>query len=201
VENTPIPKAQETPRNKGGRPRKNWDDARHLYVHGMVDVDGHHNWPTLQQVGEKFDIASIERTAGQQKWTEDREMYQLKLAQARQEKRVEVLAARAAEFDAAALRVFSDLIRQVGLHLEAATKIKGALDSATLTKLAATARMAHVSGRLAMGDTTEITKQVSTVTHEFDLSNLSDGELATLEVIRGKMQGVIVEQPSDGTVH
>lgn len=188
----------EQVKHAGGRPReRNWADAKALYVRGVIDADGTHKWYDLAEIGQKFGIASIRRTAASEKWKAEREAYQTELAKARQEKRVELLAARSIEFDARALQTFDDLLGQVRKHLSEVTDAGKKLDAQTLARLVATARIAHQGGRLAMGDTTEITRNVGTVTHEFDLSNLSDEELATMEFLRSKMQGL----PAGQTAH
>jgi hypothetical protein len=193
VQNSAETPADGKPRR--GRPPKDWGEAKHLYVHGMIDADGTHEWPTLMEVGRRYDLASVERRAAAEKWADERELYRQKLAQARQEKRVDLLAAKAAEFDSKALQAFDALITQVRAHLALSAQAKKPLHPQTLARLATTARLAHVSGRLAMGDTTEISKQIGTVTHEFDLSNLNDDELAQLEQLRSKMQGVPLLPP------
>lgn len=176
-----------------------WQEAKTQYIEGHPQDDGSRMWQTLEQVGLAHGISStsIRHRAGREGWKDQRDLYQQKIAQARQEKRTDVLAAKGAEFDARALRATEAIIQHVVVHLSTSAKAKVPLPIATLARMAQTVSMAHKAGRLAMGDTTELQKLVGNVTHEWDLSNLDDAELAMFERLQRKMQGL----PAPAGVH
>jgi len=171
----------------------NWHDAKRTYVEGTEQPDGTRVWQSLEQVGLLYAISdsSIRKRAARsaEDWGTQRDIYRTKIAQAKQAKRIDVLAARGAEFDGKALRAAEQVLDQVLLRMLQAGQGNKLVAAAELQRLAACIRTAHVAGRLAMGDTTEIVKQVDTLTREFDLSTLTDEELAKLDELRAKMHG------------
>lgn len=176
----------------------NWQAAKQSYVEGHKPPgDAPQVWPTLEQVGAQFGISpnTMRKVAGREAWTDERQLYRQKLAQARQEKRTDVLAAMGAQFDSRALKAAEAIIQQVVYKLAASAQAKLPLPSVELSRLSTTLANAIKTGHLAMGDTTEIQKLVGTVTHEFDLSSLDNAELAQWEGLLRKMQGLSPAAP------
>jgi hypothetical protein len=169
-----------------------WASAKRDYVEGDEQPDGTRKWPSLEDVALRFGISpsSVRHRAGKEAWKDERDIYQARLAHARQEKRVAVLAAKGAEFDGRALRIAEAILAQIAVKLKQSADARAPLSSTELQRMAQTVRVAHQAGRLAMGDTTEIQKMTTEVTPEWDLTALDDAELAQLENLQRKMQGM-----------
>ena len=169
-----------------------WLDAKKAYVEGDEQADGTRKWPTLEDVATRYAIGQthLRRTAATKGWKEERELFQQRIAAALREKRVASLAAKGAQFDGAALRIAELIMAQVEVALTEAREKKLLLGAGELNRMSHTVRVAHQAGRLAMGDTTEIQKMTTEVVPELDLTMLDDAELAQLEVLQRKMQGV-----------
>lgn len=187
----PAAKPRHRPpiKKKGSRNRQDWPIIKRSYVEGTPGEAGV-TWPTLNDVAAAHGVSDklVRERAAAEGWRAERDLFQAKLEQVTREKRTTVLAARAADFDSRTLNVAEAIVQQVAVHLKKSADAKTPLKLDDLRKMGGTVRNAQFVGRLAMGDVTEYTKNTDTV-EEFDLSVLTDEELALFEAIRRKIGG------------
>jgi len=143
-----------------------WNTIRAAYVEGLQEENGL-RFPTLDELATKYgpDAAHMRRKAAKERWAEQRKMFQSKVEAARQDNKVNLLAAEAAKFDAECLE-----LARVGLHhvrghfLNAQEKFKStggkdAMNVAMLEKLSRASERYQKVGRLALGEPTEHSRE------------------------------------------
>lgn len=167
--------------------KHNWPVIKAEYIEG-IEENGARKYPSYSELAEKHGIRadSIRRRAAHDRWLDERHIFASKLQQVRQTKKVEVLASKAAEFDAKALRAQEVVIRQVVAHLEMSDKDKVPLSIHMLEKAANTIEKAHKSGRLALGEPTENPQPPS---HELTDAERAAGIARLLDAARARRAG------------
>jgi hypothetical protein len=150
------------------------------YVEGIRTEEGL-NYPTLDEVGTKYgaNLSYLRRKASTENWTGQRKMYQQKIEQARQEKRVNLLATEAAKFDAECLELARVGLNHVRGHFLSAQEDfkssngKKAMNATMLEKLSRASERYQKVGRLALGEPTEHNKEDGQ-----DINVITDGKVA-----------------------
>lgn len=143
--------------------RYNWDQIKTEYVEGIVDDSGNVHFPTLQELEDKYGMAgsTIRRRASKEDWATEKNMFQARLQQKKQEKKVEELARKAAEFDSEVLKVADAAVKHIQGHFLAAqdrlreSRGREPMSLARLEALSKALERYQKVGRLALGEITE----------------------------------------------
>jgi hypothetical protein len=143
-----------------GTARTNWDEIRHRYVAG-IDVDGVHEWPTLEQLSNTFAVnfSTMRQRAAADGWLEKRNSFKAQAEQARLASSMQTLAASAAMLDVAVSEAATALVAQVRQHIDLAIGRGEPLAASAIASLSRALQSAQVAGRLATGRATEISEQ------------------------------------------
>jgi hypothetical protein len=129
-----------------------WDDARAMYVEGIMD-GGARRYPSMADIAQKAGVShdAVRKRAAREKWTEQRILFQERLAQKRTEQVTERLAHSAAELDSRASTVANaGITRCAQLMLNTSSPV-------ALSALASALRTFHAIGRLIHGEPTDNT--------------------------------------------
>lgn len=143
----------------GVQAKYDWFKVRADYIEGY-DLNGSRHFPTMEECGQRHNVPPkyLRYRAANEGWTAQREIYQAKVEQARQDKRTTVLASRGADFDTKVLRVTEALVAQIVAAIRAANERKDKdgrpipPDTADLQRLTSALRSAHATGRIALGE-------------------------------------------------
>jgi hypothetical protein len=142
--------------------RHDWIAIRSAFVEGTEINGAFLVNPSLGQVAEKFGCApgNMRRIAGEEKWIEQRGIYQARIEQGARDKKVLTMAAKGAEFDAKNLEIASALLSlvKVTINQEIQALQADSNYTPTMSKLKDASfvqEKAQRIGRLALGDTTE----------------------------------------------
>jgi hypothetical protein len=172
------------PQQPTRRGRHDWEAIRAAYTEGMpkddADNDEDREWPTLEEVAERFDIRAdqVRRRAGKESWSLQRVAVQRRIADTRTKKRASALARESVEFDtrtlsiakmgqgAIAMRV-AEILQDAHQHQQRRTEAAqrtaagqpsdwrdyvSPVDARELDSLARAAQTFQMMGRKAMGE-------------------------------------------------
>lgn len=161
-----------TPKYNPQVKKRDWAPVKAAFVEGY-ECDGVRlTEPQLGDVATKFGIplSTVKKRSMIEKWTEERQLFQKRLEEAKREKTTEVLASKGAEFDALSLRNADKKLRMIERMIDRAEKIGDGFTPAQVRSLAGALKDAQAVGRLALGDSTENTKHSGAleVTNEDD---------------------------------
>lgn len=145
------------------KPRPDWAEIKRQYVEG-VQVDGKIANATCDELAAAHGVnaSNVRDRAGKEGWRTEREIFQAKAERARQEKRVQVLAADGAQFDADALRIAKGALvaigRKVGeiLGKPDAPRAVSREDVDVLRGLGSAARHFHAIGKASLGEPADL---------------------------------------------
>ena len=146
-----------------GQSKYPWEQIKTEYVEGIADENGNVHFPTLQELEDKYGMAgsTIRGRAAQEDWATEKNIYQTKLRQKKQEKKVEELARKAAEFDSEVLKVADAAVKHIQGHFLAAqdrlreSRGREPMALARLEALSKALERYQKIGRLALGEITE----------------------------------------------
>lgn len=146
------------PDNTGKKlPRYDWEAPRTAYTQGLMNEDGGVHFPSIAEISEIFKIPfdTVKNKCWSERWTEDRELFQEKLRQAKADQKAQTLAQRAASFDLHGL-----IIAEKGFSFVMAelAKLEKAGTDVAVSRLRELMRAANDSqriGRLALGESTD----------------------------------------------
>jgi len=130
--------------------RRDWAKIKAEYVQGNV---------TLEDLAKKYEysLSSMLKRSAKEKWSEERNIYCIKLEEKKQEKKTEILVAESASFDANCLRPAQSAIELIEKRI-AEIKKRGNLsyqDTKELEKLGAALKTFQSVGKLALGEDPE----------------------------------------------
>lgn len=134
-----------------------WIAIKRDYVEGIVDEEGNRIFPATLDIAQKYGLnyGTFRNRITRQKWLQERELFTAKIDEARREKRIDVLASKAAEFDSTCLKVAEAGISHIGQHLKAAAEAKKPLSLSASVQLSQALKNYQHIGRLALGESTE----------------------------------------------
>lgn len=169
---------------------RDWAPVKAAFIEGYEREGVRLAEPQLGDVATKFGIplSTVKKRSMIEKWTEERQLFQKRLEEAKREKTTEVLASKGAEFDALSLRSAEKLFKKIERQLDAALADKSTapLTPNQVAALATAAKQAQHVGRLVMGDSTDNARLYAELLQKPDLSALSPAELEQLETLLGK---------------
>lgn len=137
-----------------------WVEAKSEYVHGIIDQDGNHYFPTHKEIAAKYGATYRTVTSRSQKeeWLTERQLYIENLEKRKREKRIEALAGEASDFDARILKSAKAGLAHIEEHFRIAKRVfkdEGKpLELAKLDRLARSLDKYQKIGRLALGEAT-----------------------------------------------
>ena len=140
-----------------------WIKIKSDYTQG-VDRDGKVSFPTLEELSVLHNVSqsTLRKRSAAEDWTTSKNMFKSHLEQKRREKRTEVLAGKAAEFDADIFKVVSVGVRHIQGHFLAVeqrfidSQGREPMGVNMLNQLAMALDRLQKVGRLALGEPTEI---------------------------------------------
>ena len=146
------------------------EEIRQLYVQG-VDTDGVRSYPSIDQLSQEHGVskATLFRRASDQGWKDQRSIFETQLAAELDAQRRNELVKEAGEFDKNNIRLAQALQSQIGgvvrhnIESRQTNPRLGPLSPDALTQLAQALVTVQRIGRLALGDSTEITKVDATI--------------------------------------
>lgn len=179
------------PRRRGG-PKYDWQAIKRDYIEGYP-VDGKHHLPTYADLAVKYGCAfvTIALHGRRESWADVREHRAAKVEEIRTEKRSVLLATTMASFDVLCVQVAERVLMQIERRLDKADDkvAPKPIEFAELRSLAQTARNAQLTGRLALGDSTENANLLANRADKPDLSKLTLDELREMERLTLKARG------------
>jgi len=95
-----------------------WDFIRAQYVEGVQGPDGRLYYPSSFVLAEEHGISrsTISQRAAKEGWTDQREIWQARLEQQRQEKKVDLLSKEAARFDLDIYKIVASAVSHIQGH-------------------------------------------------------------------------------------
>jgi len=144
--------------------KHNWPEIKSAYVEGYVDDSGAVVWPTLDQCAQDFNvsISTLRKRAAHEDWSEEKNAYRQNLEQARQERKIDVLADKATKFDEQVFKAAEAGLRHVQGHfLKYQDQLiesegRNPMNLRYLNDLGNALEKFQRIGRLALGEATEI---------------------------------------------
>jgi hypothetical protein len=170
--------------------KHDWVAIKGAYVEGIL-VDGvREPNPTLEQIAERFGVhvSALKRECAKERWLDERNLFNERLARAQREHSTKILASKGAEFDALSMRVAEKLFLKMERRLDKALVEDKPLelDPGEMSALATAAKSAQHVGRIVMGDSTDNARLYAELLQKPDLSQLTDAEVAQLEQLLSK---------------
>jgi len=137
----------------------NWEKIKSEYVEGIRDEEGNVRYPTLRELSEKYgpNYNHLAKKAWEDKWTQERKLYTKKIQTLRQEKKSEILASEAAEFDSKTLELAKaglNLIKAIFSQVVKKMKQEGFIDKEDIEGLDRALVNYQKAGKLALGEPT-----------------------------------------------
>lgn len=140
-----------------------WDQIKAAYVEGIPGEGGIH-YPTLEELTQRYGckFGYLRQRAAKEKWTDQKNIYLTKIEQKKQEKKSDVLASRAAEFDAKCLEIVEVAVSHVKGHFLAAqerfraSRGQEAMNDERLERLSRTLERYQRAGRIALGESDSV---------------------------------------------
>lgn len=108
---------------KGINQKYDWEKALRYFVEGMPvdedEPDGDRDWPNLRQLAEALGIPyqRVRERASQERWTEQKQAYQVASAQERQRQRMKTMGNKAIEFDDRSLSISEMGLQLIGTRM------------------------------------------------------------------------------------
>lgn len=145
--------------------RNDWHAIKAAYVEGTEGPDGKRIYPTLEELAKKhgLHVTSLRKKSAADEWQHERNLFATRVADARQEKKVELLSAKGAEIDARALKVAETGLALCQTQLAALAKAavmggdeaKLRLPTGAIEALSKSLVNFQRAARLAIGDPTD----------------------------------------------
>ncbi len=135
--------------------KRDWGEIKRQYVEG-VESKGERKFPTYAELAKKHGFAAktIRTRAAREGWTTAKDNLAAKVAQERDEKRIQLLATAGAEFDSRCLdqanRVLAALADKFAKMVKRAGK--GEVDALEAKRVADAMRVAQLVGKVALGE-------------------------------------------------
>ena len=168
--------------------KHDWDKLKAEYVEGISDGEGNIRFPTLQDISvrNKVSESTLRKQSANDDWANERNIFRSRLEQKRREQKSELLAGKASAFDGTVFRAAELGLQQIMRYLiNGAQQLKdtGGKKLMPMNQLEALGKSLvryQQVGRLALGETTEITSgEADNGEHYFLIQEIiNDPELA-----------------------
>lgn len=150
------------------------EEIRELYVQGVEDNAGNRVYPSIETLASDFNVAKVTlfRRAKSQDWRTQRAIFEQRLSQEKDSKRLETLIKESVEFDSRNLNLAKAMQGQVTHLIRLAAQeiqdndLRRPFTPVGLERLANAVIAIQKVGKLALGETTENTSINATVSNE-----------------------------------
>jgi hypothetical protein len=150
------------------------EEIRELYVQGVSDNAGNRVYPSIETLASDFNVAKVTlfRRAKSQDWRTQRAIFEQRLSQEKDSKRLETLIKESVEFDSRNLNLAKAMQGQVTHLIRLAAQeiqdndLRRPFTPVGLERLANAVIAIQKVGKLALGETTENTSINATVSNE-----------------------------------
>lgn len=181
-----------------GKLKNDWPAIKSEFVEGSKDSEGHRIFLSGPDIATKYRMhyGTLRNRIARDKWLQERDLYITKVEKARQEKKVDVLAGKSAEFDSKCLKVAEAGISHIASHMQKVGKDKKLipLSLTEANQLSQALKNFQQIGRLALGDSTEKVDGPRTQINNLvavDMSGLAEEDISKLVGLGFKLKSLI----------